>query len=1015
VKKLLLLLVVFNAPLYLCAQGTVRGKVTDDKGESLIGVTVYSKTNKTIGVFTDFDGNFSIKIPDSLVTTLVVSYMSYTTKEEKIGRLKNNKVIIKNFSLVSSENALTEVVIEGRAVKANENYAENLQKNSPVVINVMNSETMKKTGDQNITAAVARVSGVSVSGGLISVRGMSDRYVRTTFNGSMIPTLDPLTNNIQLDMFPASLIDNIIFTKTASPDIRGDFSAAYISVETKDYPEKLILNFETQVGYNNQSTFKDMISSERSSTDWLGYDNGLRERTQKHSELYNTGRGQISASAATAAFSSTSYQEMVALGLGDYYKSLGVTGFDNQGTYFNLGLVQLGILKPAMINDAQAISAASLEYRISYKPKAFKILYPDGSDFNNGFANNWEPKRRKAPLNFSQSISFGNQTTLFGKSLGYIVSVRYGTSTRYDANGVSTRIFYDANSAAFSALNYSQEISRETNGWSALFNLSYKLNSQNSVSFLYMPNQSGVNDIFALHEKIDPNNLQRIDYQNNLSQFYEQRRQNIYQLKSEHYVPKAKMKIDFNGSYTMGKSNVPDFKNLEYKSDELGNITQLAPTAGEGMRRFYRYLSENILDGRLSAELPLSKPHKAGARKIKFGVAYEENNRKPENYGYSVINGTSSAPLAQTVAEELNTSNFIMQDGKINYGYDRDANNVTNIEGMSVIKSAFVMLDYSIIKAIRVSGGLRLEKTNVFTNVYAYYDAFGYNKNGLRAENKNGDLNNINYLPSLNTVFKLLDNGKTLINARLNYSQTLARPSIRELTDYALYDNEFRTRFYGNPSLKMVDIKNYDFRFEAYFKNGDNVSVSVFRKDIKNNIEMAFGDAGITWLNSDKSNVNGLELEGKKGLSKYFELKANVTFVKSITTYSNTSTSGERPLYGQAPYIFNGIAVFKADSIGLVATLSYNVQGSRIVISTDNLIYDPSVSEMPRHLVDFKISKKLGKHFTASLTVRDLLNSPVKREYRQKDGSKLNASLPDIRYDSFRYGTNFNLGISYKL
>lgn len=45
--------------------------------------------------------------------------------------------------------------------------------------------------------------------------------MKTTLNGSRIPTLDPLTNNIKLDIFPTSLIDNVIITKTASPELPG--------------------------------------------------------------------------------------------------------------------------------------------------------------------------------------------------------------------------------------------------------------------------------------------------------------------------------------------------------------------------------------------------------------------------------------------------------------------------------------------------------------------------------------------------------------------------------------------------------------------------------------------------------------------------------------------------------------------------------------------------------------------------------------------------------------------------
>jgi hypothetical protein len=68
----------------------------------------------------------------------------------------------------------------------------------------------------------------------------------------------------------------------------------------------------------------------------------------------------------------------------------------------------------------------------------------------------------------------------------------------------------------------------------------------------------------------------------------------------------------------------------------------------------------------------------------------------------------------------------------------------------------------------------------------------------------------------------------------------------------------------------------------------------------------------------------------------------------------------------------------------------------------------PSIFEMPRHLIDFKVSKKLGKHFGLSFTVRDILNSPVKRSYYRDNEVVLD-------WESVANGTNYVVGISYKL
>ena len=216
----------------------------------------------------------------------------------------------------------------------------------------------------------------------------------------------------------------------------------------------------------------------------------------------------------------------------------------------------------------------------------------------------------------------------------------------------------------------------------------------------------------------------------------------------------------------------------------------------------------------------------------------------------------------------------------------------------------------------------------------------------------------------------------------------------------------------------MVKINNYDLRLESYFKKGDNVSLSLFYKDFIDYIEFYEGPAGFSWTNNpNKSWLRGVEIEGKKVLGKYFEFRTNITFVNSRSVFQQKLSDGKggfvdgekvtRTLFGPAPYLVNGILTYSADSIGLQMTVSYNVQGSRLVIQGDQFI--PSVYERARHLVDFKVSKKLGEFFSVNLKVNDVLNYARVRTYRTDDG------VYHQDYDRFRYGTNFTLSVAYKL
>src|SRR5690606_35427437 len=63
---------------------TLTGKVTDDKGELLPGVSIKIK-GTNIGVATSVNGSYSLRVPTANVNgTLVVSYMGFTTREVPI-------------------------------------------------------------------------------------------------------------------------------------------------------------------------------------------------------------------------------------------------------------------------------------------------------------------------------------------------------------------------------------------------------------------------------------------------------------------------------------------------------------------------------------------------------------------------------------------------------------------------------------------------------------------------------------------------------------------------------------------------------------------------------------------------------------------------------------------------------------------------------------------------------------------------------------------------------------------
>lgn len=86
---------------------TVKGTVKDSKGETVIGASVVVKGTSGVGTVTDFDGNFTLKVPSDK-SVLVVSYIGNRPKEVRVGNQRTFKIV-----LSEDENVLGDVVVVG--------------------------------------------------------------------------------------------------------------------------------------------------------------------------------------------------------------------------------------------------------------------------------------------------------------------------------------------------------------------------------------------------------------------------------------------------------------------------------------------------------------------------------------------------------------------------------------------------------------------------------------------------------------------------------------------------------------------------------------------------------------------------------------------------------------------------------------------------------------------------------------------------------------------------------------
>ncbi|MGB6036562.1 MAG: carboxypeptidase-like regulatory domain-containing protein, partial [Cryomorphaceae bacterium] len=814
----------------LLSQGTVRGKVTDDLGETVIGATIVLKTDPGKGAVTDFDGNYSLEIKSEEPVVLLVSFIGFQSQEATVNP-KGGEVIIRNFDLVAENFEMNEVVIEAKANRAGEFYMEKVKKNAASSIDYISSETIRKIGDSDVSSAVNRVTGVSTVGSFVTVRGLADRYILTTINGNRIPTLDPYTNNLRLDLFPTGLVDNLIVTKTGDPALPGDWSGAYISVETKDYPDKFTVAVSSSFGYNSQSTGKEIVASESGNTDWLGFDNGFRDIPE--------GVPRLSSEFPEFIANPDLYSQFEYLGLGPYLNEFGITentDIRSGGAFHQLGLIELDYLGAAQFGNETAVEQAIDEYRNDYPIDLFfgefnQELEGIGRSFNN---STWFATTQTAPINFSQNISIGDQVKLFGNPLGIIGGLRYSSDYRYDPEATLNRtaqgepINIDGRDSVPTQTAFMQELSRVTHGISGLLKLSYKLNSNNNVSLMFMPNLRGTNNV-RRYQGLDGNSsADEVIFGDD--QFYEERQQLIYQFASEHYLPSSGIKIEANASFTDGKRNVLDFKDTQYAFES--GIGLFYRQTFDPDRR-YRFMDDDMFDSRLSVEIPLSEDRRRS--KLFVGGGYHKNDRQNEQVLYR-INNLSGSVIEGELSDEFQDEDFLIRSTSDKIIYYSVAGTVLDSDiGFREIYAAFGKVDHQFSERLRVVGGIRAEYTDIYQDVLAYYradlpvDSPDRRSVGQVVANPTS-IEEWDILPSVNVIYKLQDNRDAPMNLRGSYFRSIGRPSFREISTLNLFDFELRGRVVGNPDLVITDVNNFDVRLEKYTKTGSLFSVTLFYK-----------------------------------------------------------------------------------------------------------------------------------------------------------------------------------------
>jgi TonB-dependent receptor len=253
------------------SQNTLFGKIiASNDNEVLVGASIVIDSTG-LGAKTNLDGKFTISNIPNGTYSITVKYIGFQTKKIDSILLTNATKQELNLTLDKTSKKIKEVTIKTSIKRESLNSLISQQRNNITISDGVSAEQIKKSPDRNVSDVLKRASGLSIQGDKYAViRGMDGRYVSSMINGILMPSTEPDKKAFSFDILPSSLIDNVIITKAAIPELTGDFAGGIINVNMKDIVDENFVSITGGTGFNTQTYGKVYNTYEGGNLDMLG-------------------------------------------------------------------------------------------------------------------------------------------------------------------------------------------------------------------------------------------------------------------------------------------------------------------------------------------------------------------------------------------------------------------------------------------------------------------------------------------------------------------------------------------------------------------------------------------------------------------------------------------------------------------------------------------------------------------------------------------------------------------------
>lgn len=669
-------------------------------------------------------------------------------------------------------------------------------------------------------------------------------------------------------------------------------------------------------------------------------------------------------------------------------------------------------------NASGYTSQAALGYAATHRSlpgEVSAVKYYDSREMGavkSPFQTRFSPLMQIASPIYGLHIATGNfiMRNAHGKGWGYYLSVSHKNDLKFSPG---TLALYNAQQSP--RYQYKTENYNYNANTTSLANVVYKWNHKHQIGWtsLYVNDahdnwivlQGTDNDLGTLYSR-------RNTYQQNtlwVNQFYGKHELGLHN------------KITWGLSWNRTDGNMPDRIQNTFRVHETtqGQLYTFASDAVSNNHRFFARLKDDEYNGNMVFT------HRNTTRQTGFvGITAGINARYKSRVFWSrqidmkIAGGDPVHPddidnafYGRTLGDGVSTGS---------YKYVESYYAPNNYEAELKLAAAFANLEFTW-QNWHILAGLRAEYASQLVFYKKGSDTYD-------ASYRQADLTGWDWMPAISVKKQITPKANLLIAA----SRTITRPQFVEMGPFR-YNESFGTQEReGNPLLKNSTNYNVDVKYEWYPSTSEIVSVNLLGKYMLDPIELvivASADPLLTFVNTNRAYVGGLELEYSRNLGKWLKKNAalwdnsslgfnlallysaiqidDLKKLQSLSPIALTNTS--RPLMGASPYILNVDYSYKHywskdKSSYTMLTILYNVFGKRIFAAGSQGAGD--IYEMPYHTLDLTFNTQILKNLSVNLAVGNILNPDIIQQQQFNSGN-----LDVLRY---KKGLDFSLSMSYK-